>query len=55
MPNKIATIKTSEGSFTVELFTDSMPLTAYNFIDLANKVSTWNFNVVSAIFSLFSL
>lgn len=36
-PAQIATIKTSVGSFTVELYTDTMPLTAYNFIDLAQN------------------
>lgn len=37
MPNKFATIKTTMGSFKVELYTDSMPITAYNFIDLAQN------------------
>ena len=37
MPNKIATCVTSMGQFRVELYTDTMPITAYNFIDLANK------------------
>uniref|UniRef100_A0A7S0Q2G3 Peptidyl-prolyl cis-trans isomerase n=1 Tax=Coccolithus braarudii TaxID=221442 RepID=A0A7S0Q2G3_9EUKA len=37
MVNKTATVDTTMGSFTLELFTDDMPITAYNFIDLANK------------------
>lgn len=37
MPNKIANFETTLGSFTVELYTDTMPITAYNFIDLANN------------------
>ncbi|CAM9173874.1 unnamed protein product [Ectocarpus fasciculatus] len=37
MPNKTATCETSMGTFTLELFTEQMPVTAYNFIDLANK------------------
>ena len=37
MPNKTATCTTSMGVFTVELYTDDMPVTAYNFIDLAQK------------------
>lgn len=32
-----AKFETTMGEFTVELFTDTMPITAYNFIDLANK------------------
>jgi cyclophilin family peptidyl-prolyl cis-trans isomerase len=35
MANPTATCETSLGSFTVELFTDKMPLTAGNFINLA--------------------
>ena len=34
--NPIATFDTTEGSFSAELFVDQMPLTASNFIDLAN-------------------
>mmetsp|Transcript_3800 Transcript_3800/g.7648 ORF Transcript_3800/g.7648 Transcript_3800/m.7648 type:complete len:188 (+) Transcript_3800:19-582(+) len=34
---KTATIETTMGSFTVELFTEQMPITTYNFIDLAEK------------------
>ena len=34
--NPIATFDTTEGSFKAELFVDQMPLTASNFIDLAN-------------------
>ena len=36
MPNKTATFETTAGNFTIELFTEEMPITAYNFIDLAN-------------------
>lgn len=32
-----AVCETSMGNFTVELFTEQMPITAYNFIDLAKK------------------
>jgi cyclophilin family peptidyl-prolyl cis-trans isomerase len=35
MANPTAICETSLGSFTVELFTDKMPLTARNFLDLA--------------------
>ena len=34
MPNRTAQVNTSMGSFTIEVFTESMPITAYNFIDL---------------------
>lgn len=34
MPNRTAQVHTSMGSFTIEVFTESMPITAYNFIDL---------------------
>ena len=37
MPNPVATFKTSEGDFKAELFLDQMPVTASNFIDLANS------------------
>ena len=37
MPNKTAVVETTVGSFTLELFTEQMPITAYNFIDLANN------------------
>ena len=36
MANPTATCETSLGNFTVELFTDTMPITANNFIKLAN-------------------
>ena len=36
MPNPTATCTTSEGTFTVELYKEQMPITAQNFIDLAN-------------------
>ena len=36
MPTQ-ATFDTTMGSFTVELYTEQMPVTAYNFIDLATK------------------
>jgi cyclophilin family peptidyl-prolyl cis-trans isomerase len=35
--NPTATCETSLGSFTVELFTDKMPITANNFINLAKS------------------
>ena len=35
MANPTATFDTTEGSFTVELFVDQMPITAGNFISLA--------------------
>jgi peptidylprolyl isomerase len=37
MTNKIAIFDTSMGSFEIELFTDKMPITTKNFIDLAEK------------------
>ena len=37
MGNPIATFETSLGSFEAELFLDTMPITAQNFIDLANS------------------
>jgi len=37
MANPTATMETSLGTFTVELFTDKMPLTAGNFIKLAQS------------------
>ena len=36
MPNKTALVETTVGNFKLELFTEQMPITAYNFIDLAN-------------------
>jgi len=36
-PNSIAKFETTKGNFTVELFEDKAPVTAKNFIDLANK------------------
>ncbi len=36
-PNSLAVFETSKGNFTVELFEDKAPITAKNFIDLANK------------------
>eukprot|EP01038_Epipyxis_sp_PR26KG_P015967 gene15967-21667_t len=35
MPNKIAVVTTSVGNFEIELYTETMPVTAYNFVDLA--------------------
>lgn len=35
--NSIAKFETNKGNFTVELFEDKTPITAKNFIDLANK------------------
>ena len=37
MPNPTATLSTSLGDFTVELYADKMPLTAGNFIKLAKS------------------
>ena len=37
MANPTATFDTSKGSFTVEVFRDKMPVTAQNFLDLANS------------------
>ena len=36
-PNPTALCETSAGSFTVELFVDQMPITASNWIDLAER------------------
>ena len=36
MPNPVATFDTTLGSFKAEIFLDKMPVTAQNFIDLAN-------------------
>jgi cyclophilin family peptidyl-prolyl cis-trans isomerase len=36
MPNPVATFNTTEGSFKAEIFVDKMPVTASNFVDLAN-------------------
>ena len=36
MPNPVATFETSLGEFKVEVFADKMPITAKNFVDLAN-------------------
>ena len=36
-PNPTALCETSAGSFTVELFVDRMPITASNWIDLAQR------------------
>ncbi|KAK3286510.1 hypothetical protein CYMTET_5930 [Cymbomonas tetramitiformis] len=36
MPNPTVTCNTTMGSFTVEVYLDSMPVTASNFLDLAN-------------------
>ncbi len=37
MPNPTATFSTSQGDFTVEVYLEQMPITAQNFIDLANS------------------
>ena len=37
MSNPTATLETSLGTFTVELFTDKMPITAGNFVKLAKS------------------
>ena len=37
MPNPIATFATSMGDIKCEIYLDQMPITASNFIDLANS------------------
>ena len=37
MPNPIATCTTSMGTFKLEIFLDRVPITASNFIDLAQS------------------
>ncbi len=37
MPNPTATCETSLGTFTIEIFTDLMPITAGNFVKLAKS------------------
>ena len=37
MANPTAILETSEGEITIELFLDQMPVTAGNFVDLANS------------------
>ncbi len=37
MANPTATFDTTKGSFTVEIFSDRMPITAKNFLDLAKN------------------
>lgn len=37
MVNKFALVETTAGNFKLELFTDDMPITAWNFIDLAES------------------
>ena len=37
MPNPIATFDTTMGKIKCEIFLDQMPITASNFIDLANS------------------
>jgi len=37
MKNKTAVFETNRGTFTLELFTEQMPITTQNFIDLAQK------------------
>ena len=37
MPNPIATFETSLGTFTAEIFADTMPLTSENFLKLARS------------------
>jgi peptidylprolyl isomerase len=37
MGNPVATFDTTEGSFKAEIYLDKMPVTAQNFIDLANS------------------
>lgn len=37
MKNRTAVFETNQGTFTIELFEDKMPITTKNFIDLAEK------------------
>ena len=37
MPNPIATCETTMGTFKLEIFLDRVPITASNFIDLAQS------------------
>lgn len=37
MKNRTAVFETNQGTFTIELFEDKMPITTRNFIDLAEK------------------
>ena len=37
MPNPTATFSTSEGDFSAEIYLEQMPITAKNFMDLANS------------------
>ena len=37
MPNPIAVFDTTQGQFKAEIYLDQMPITAQNFIDLANS------------------
>lgn len=37
MANRIASVKTNQGAFSIELFEDKAPATTKNFIDLAEK------------------
>jgi len=37
MATKTATFKTTIGDFTAEIYTGSMPITAWNFVDLVNS------------------
>ena len=37
MPNPTATFETTAGNITCEIYLDQMPVTASNFIDLANS------------------
>ena len=37
MPNPVATFTTSMGEIKCEIYLDQMPITASNFIDLANS------------------
>lgn len=50
--SNIATFKTSKGTFKAELYTDKMPITCGNFIDLAN--SGFYDGIVSSIICWFA-
>ena len=53
MPNPVATFSTSMGDIKCEIFLDQMPITASNFIDLANSgfYNGLHFHRVSASFA----
>ena len=51
MPNPVATFETTQGVIKCEIYLDKMPITASNFIDLANagfynglQCVSWGYN-----------